>query len=117
VSIGELESDLIDAESCGSMQDVRRGIDALDRSLVRLLFERQRFIEAAGRIKAERSLVRDEARIEEVIAKVTSAAKEVGLSRAIAEPVWRLLVEKSIEHELRVWSELHTDAVSPAATD
>jgi isochorismate pyruvate lyase len=50
-------------------------------------------------LKQDRGAVRDAARIEDVIAKVLAAAKAAGLSAAIAEPVWRALVEASIAHE------------------
>lgn len=81
------------------MQDVRAGIDALDRELVALLARRQRYIEAAARIKQSRAAVRDEPRIADVIAKVTAAAAAGGLRPAIAEAVWRALVEASIAYE------------------
>lgn len=87
------------AVKCETMTDVRREIDRLDRELVTLLAERQNYIEQAGRIKASRDKVRDVPRIEDVVAKVLAAAKKAGLSPAMAEPIWRLLIEKSIEHE------------------
>lgn len=88
---------------CRTMEDVRREIDRLDRDLVRLLAERQTYVEQAGRIKGERTAVRDPARIEDVVAKVLAEAEREGLSPAIAEPLWRLLIEKSIEHEFDVF--------------
>ncbi len=90
-------------EACVSMTDVREGVDALDQALVALLAERQRYMDAAARIKTDRTAVRDEARIEAVVAKVKNAAREAGLSEAIAEPVWRTLIEASIAHELEAW--------------
>ena len=57
-------------EACASMAEVRQGVDALDRALVRLLAERQRYMDAAARIKPDRSVVHDDARIEDVVAKV-----------------------------------------------
>ena len=92
-----------DPEACVSMTDVRQGVDALDRALVTLLAERQRYMDAAARIKTDRGAVRDEARIEAVVAKVKAAARDTGLSEAIAEPVWRTLIEASIAHELEAW--------------
>jgi len=88
---------------CNTMADVRREIDRIDRELVKLLAERQTYIEQAGAIKGERTRVRDEARIEEVVQKVLAEADRAGLSRAIAEPLWRLLIEKSIAHEYDVF--------------
>ncbi len=88
---------------CHTMAEVRREIDRIDRDLAKLLAERQGYIEQAGQIKGERGAVRDEARIEDVVQKALAAAAQHGLSPAIAEPVWRLLIEKSIEHEFAVF--------------
>ena len=88
---------------CSTMTEVRKEIDRIDRQLVTLLAERQGYIEQAGIIKGERSAVRDEARIEDVVQKVLAESDRAGLARAIAEPLWRLLIEKSIEHEFKVF--------------
>lgn len=88
---------------CQTMADVRQGVDALDRALVLLLTERQGFMDAAARIKADRSKVFDRARIEDVVDKVKAAARETGLSEAIAEPVWRTLIDRCIAYEYDSW--------------
>ena len=88
---------------CQTMTEVRQGVDALDRALVILLAERQGYMDAAARIKPDRAAVRDVARIEDVVAKVKAAACEAGLSEAIAEPVWRTLIERCIAYEFEVW--------------
>jgi isochorismate pyruvate lyase len=88
------------------MLEVREGVDAADRALVALLALlalRQRYMDAAARIKPDRASVRDEARIEQVVANVLAEAQGRGLSRSIAEPVWRVLIERSIAHELAAW--------------
>ena len=92
--------------ACETMKDVRQGVDALDRALVILLAERQGYMDAAARIKPDRAAVRDTARIEDVVAKVLGAAREAGLSEAIAEPVWRTLVDRCIAYEFSVWDRL-----------
>jgi isochorismate pyruvate lyase len=100
-------SALVDARvapvDCTTMAEVRQGVDALDRALVALLVERQGYMEAAARIKPHRGVVRDVARIEEVVSRVKAAASEAGLSHAIAEPVWRTLVDRCIAYEFSVW--------------
>ncbi|RKR00194.1 chorismate mutase [Maricaulis maris] len=90
-------------ESCQTMQEVREGVDALDRELVALVAQRARYMEAAARIKPSRDVVRDEWRINDVISKVSAEAKSHGLAVEIAEPVWRELVERSIAYEFSVW--------------
>ena len=87
------------------MLDVRAGVDALDRALVGLLVKRQAFMHAAARIKPNREAVYDSARIEDVVEKVLAEARKAGLSPDIAEPVWRMLIERCIAHEYGVWDE------------
>jgi isochorismate pyruvate lyase len=101
-------------EACATMAEVRQGVDALDRALVALLAERQRYMDAAARIKQDRAAVRDEARVEDVVAKVKTEARRRGLSEEIAEPVWRTLVERSIAYEFEVWDAIRTKAQAPA---
>ena len=86
-------------EACASMAEVRQGVDALDRALVALLAERQRYMDTAARIKPNRDAVHDDARIEDVVSKVLTAAQAHHLSPDIAEPVWRLLIDRCIAHE------------------
>ncbi len=95
--------DRVAPEACASMAEVREGVDALDRALVTLLAERQRYMDAAARLKSSRDRVHDSARIEDVVTKVRAAAQTAGLSEAIAEPVWRLLIDRCIAYELDRW--------------
>ena len=91
---------------CETMLDVRKGVDALDRALVLMLAERQRYMDAAARIKIDRHAVLDTARIEDEVSKVKAAARDAGLSEDIAEPVWRLLIDRCIAYEFGVWDQL-----------
>jgi len=92
-----------DPEACESMTDVRAGVDEVDRLLVALITRRQGYMDAAARIKPNRNVVRDEARIREVLSKVKAEAERRGLSWGIAEPVWRELMERCIAYEFDVW--------------
>ena len=93
---------------CTTMAEVRQGVDALDRALVALLVERQGYMDAAARIKADRATVLDPARIEDVVAKVKAEARKAGLSEAIAEPVWRTLIDRCSAYEVDRWDALRT---------
>ena len=93
----------LDPEICETMTDVRQGVDEIDRMLVALIARRQGYMDAAARIKPDRNVVRDEARISQVLANVKTEAARMGLSWGIAEPVWRELVERCIAYEFDVW--------------
>ena len=82
-----------------SMKEVRSKIDQIDKDLVSLLAKRQKCIENAALIKKERNLIIDKDRIEEVISNIKKLSSSSGLSEAISEPLWRKLIELSIEHE------------------
>ena len=94
------------------MNDVRYEIDRIDRLLVEILAERQSFMDAAARIKGERHKVHDRARIEDVITKVLKSCEGKGLSPAIAEPVWRTLIDRCIAYEFGSF-----DARNPSEAD
>jgi len=94
------------AETAETMADVRYEIDRIDRLLVEILAERQSFMDAAARIKGSRGAVHDRARIEDVVAKVKAECPKHGLSLAIAEPVWRTLIDRCIAYEFESYDAL-----------
>ena len=93
--------------TAGTMTDVRYEIDRIDRLLVAILAERQSFIDAAARIKGDRKIVHDRPRIEDVVSKVVAEAQRAGLSPAIAEPVWRTLIDRCIAYEFESFDRLN----------
>ena len=109
------EAARVPALQCQSMADVRREIDRVDRALVRLLAERLTYIERAGHIKKDRAVVRDEARIADVLAKVKAACEREGFPIDIAEPVWQALMEGCIAHEFDVFDDLNAPPSRAAA--
>lgn len=95
-----------DPESCKDMKDVRAGVDEIDRLLAPLIARRQGYMDAAARIKPSRAVVRDEARINQVLDNVRGHCAATGLSWAIAEPVWRAMMEACIAYEFAVYDRL-----------
>jgi isochorismate pyruvate lyase len=87
-------------DDCRTMAEVRAGVDALDDELVALLRRRFDYMDAAARIKAARSEVRDEARKAEVIANARAKAEALGLPGSAIASLWDRLVEASIAYEL-----------------
>ena len=92
------------AETCHTMEEVRRHIDRLDGELVVLLAERAAYVAQAGRIKKSPDQVRDPERIEEVVAKVRERAGLQGLDPDLAEAIWRAMIEAFIAYEARVFA-------------
>lgn len=94
------------AKTCKDMAEVRTEVDRIDHLLVALIAERQGYMSEAARIKQDRDTVYDEARIEDVIAKIKEIAEQAGLSFDIAEPVWREMIKQCIAFEFEEWDRL-----------
>lgn len=92
-------------ESCTSMPEVRAGVDALDAQLVAMLARRFAYMDAAARIKMDRTAVRDEARKQQVLEQVREAARNAGIPVDVVGDIWERLVEASIAYELDKWDE------------
>lgn len=97
----------LDPSDCRTMTEVRAGVDAVDRALVALLGRRMRYMEAAARIKTERSAVRDEERKAQVIANAIRAGQEAGVPADLIAGLYEQLVEYSIAYELARFDQLH----------
>ena len=93
-------TDIRDPDDCTTMTEVRAGVDDVDRRIVTLLQRRFGYMDAAARIKPERSAVRDEWRKADVLARVDATAAELRVDRALMARLYEDLIETSIAHEL-----------------
>ncbi|MEN8837170.1 MAG: chorismate mutase [Celeribacter marinus] len=85
-----------------TMDDLRAQIDEIDRALIRLFALRQKHIDRAAQIKPAAGLpARIDARVEDVVAKVRSAAQADGFEPETAAAMWRLMIENMIAREER----------------
>lgn len=90
-------------QDCDSMAELRQQIDALDVELVKLMARRVGYIDRAIELKPGESLpARIEARVAAVLEKVRQAAVREGFDPALAEELWRVMIEWSITREERV---------------
>ena len=96
-------TEIRDPADCTTMIEVRAGVDDVDRQVVALLRRRFGYMNAAARIKPDRSAVRDEWRKADVLAKVDAAAAEGDIDRLLVARLYEDLIETSIAHELEVF--------------
>lgn len=96
-------TEIRDPADCNTMTEVRAGVDDVDRQVVALLKRRFGYMDAAARIKPDRSAVRDEWRKADVLAKVDGAAAALEVDRSLLARIYEDLVETSIAYELEVF--------------
>ena len=87
-----------------ALSNVRSVIDDIDRELIRLLAQRQRLVEKAGRLmpKGDKAIVQASNRVSQVIANRRKEALELGLSPDVAESIWRSMIQAFIALEEKV---------------
>ena len=90
-------------EECASIEDVRHGIDALDREVIALLGHRARYVEVAAQFKTGESSVRAPERQRAVLQARRRWADEEGLSPEVIEELYRTLISHFIDRELGHW--------------
>ncbi len=88
------------AETCQNMTDLRTAIDVLDSRIMTLLAQRARYIDRAVVIKSAANLpARIDVRVEAVVQNARTNATAAGFDPALAETIWRQMIEWSIARE------------------
>ena len=93
-------------ENCRSIDDVRTRIDQIDRQIVTLLAARGAYVKQAARFKKTTDDVKAPQRVEQVIAKVTALAAELGANPSVTEQTYRAMISGFINAELAEYKAL-----------
>jgi isochorismate pyruvate lyase len=88
------------AIECATIEEVRTYIDRIDRKIVACLAERGEYVKQAARFKKSTEDVKTPQRVEQVIDKVTSLAREIGGNPVVIERVYRAMIAAFIDAEL-----------------
>ncbi|MBA3978210.1 MAG: chorismate mutase [Nitrosopumilus sp.] len=89
-----------------SLDEIRSNIDEIDKEIVALLCKRGELVKHAARFKPHPSNVKDLKRLEQIIEKVTSYAKEVNFDSFTIENIYRNMIEQYIQLEMKTYSDL-----------
>lgn len=95
--------DILPGPDCATMPEVRAGVDQVDRELIAMLTRRVAYMDAAARIKPERTAVRDAGRKAQVIANARAGALAAGTPGDAIAALWERLVEASSAYELEAF--------------
>lgn len=86
---------------CENLEQVRENIDRIDDQIIRLIAERGTYVVQAFAFKKDEEGVRDNSRVEKVIAKVRKKAEEYGANPDMTEAVYREMISRFIEMEMK----------------
>ena len=86
-------------EECETLEDVRHGIDRIDRELITLLGQRQRFVMKASEFKKNMHSVGSPERVETLLEDRKIRAWENGLDILFVENLFRQITDHFIDRE------------------
>ena len=86
--------------NCQNIDEVRAQIDRIDRQIVTLLAARGAYVTQAARFKKTTDDVKAPQRVEQVIAKVTALAAELGANPSVTEQTYHAMISGFINAEL-----------------
>ena len=89
-----------------SLDEIRANIDKLDNEIVILLCKRGECVKQAARFKTTTAHIKDQQRLEQVIEKVTSYAKEVDFDPFTIEVIYRHMIDAFIQLEKKAFANL-----------
>lgn len=93
---------MIPPEACTTIEEVRGGIDELDRTIITALGQRFHYVKAVTRFKKTAEEVRADERYQAVLRSRRAWAEEAGLNPDVIEAMYRLLIAHFIDEEMKL---------------
>ena len=93
---------------CQNLDEIRTGMDAIDRKIVELIVERVAYVRAAAKFKTSATAVAAPERVQAVLNTRRQWAEQAGLSGPVIEALYRDLVAYCISEEKIHWEILHS---------
>lgn len=100
-------SDTIPPAKCASLDEIRTGMDAVDREIVALIARRVDYVRHAAQFKTNPATVAAPERVAAVLKTRREWAEAAGLSGDVIEAIYRQLVDYSVSEEHKRWEELN----------
>lgn len=94
-------------DACHSLEEIRAGMDAIDREIVTLIARRVEYVRAAAKFKPSADTVAAPERVQAVLNTRRAWAEAAGLDGGVIEGLYRDLVAYSISEEHKRWHEIH----------
>jgi isochorismate pyruvate lyase len=92
--------------ACESLGEIRAGMDALDRSIIRILVQRVDYVRAAAKFKTSADAVAAPDRVQKVLDTRRDWAIEVGLDGEVVRALYRDIVAYCVGEEKKEWERL-----------
>jgi len=92
---------------CENLDEIRAGMDAVDRQIVALITDRVAYVRAAAKFKTSATAVAAPERVQAVLNTRRQWAERAGLDGEVVEGLYRDLVAYCISEEKKHWETLN----------
>jgi isochorismate pyruvate lyase len=99
---------VIKPEHCSGLDEIRAGMDALDRQMIALIAERVEYVRAAAKFKTSSANVAAPDRVAAVLKTRREWAEAAGLDGDVIEGMYTELVRYCVGEEHKRWLELNS---------
>ncbi len=93
---------------CRSLDEIRAGMDAIDREIIALIADRVKYVRAAAKFKTDSSKVAAPERVAAVLKTRRGWAEDKGLNGDVVESLYRDLVAYCISEEHEHWKKINS---------
>jgi isochorismate pyruvate lyase len=93
----------IPPEECQSLEEIREGMDALDRQIIAILVRRVAYVKAAAKFKTSAASVAAPDRVQKVLDTRRIWAEEAGLDGDVVRALYRDIVTYCVGEEKKQW--------------
>jgi isochorismate pyruvate lyase len=93
-------------DECSSLDEIRSGMDAIDREIIGLLTRRVAYVKAAAKFKTSAETVAAPDRVQKVLDTRRDWANEAGLDGDIVRNLYRGIVSYCVGEEKKQWERL-----------
>jgi chorismate mutase len=94
-------------EQCRSLSELREIIDEMDEQIILWLAKREKYVKRAAGFKPGPAHIKNQQRNHEVLEKVGQLSRKYGLSTELANTLYELILQHSIEIQTVEWNKLH----------
>ena len=102
-----MEQQTIPPDRCANLEEIRAGMDAIDREIVALIANRVAYVRAAAAFKTSSANVAAPERVAAVLKTRREWAEAKGLSGEVIENLYRDLVTYCVSEEHKQWVATH----------
>ena len=94
----------IEPNECTNMDEIRKEIDLIDKTIIDILGKRFKYVHAASKYKTSETSVRAPERFEKMLIQRREWAVNQDLNPDIIEKLFRDLINHFISEEMKMWN-------------